>query len=125
MFIELGKQGNIKTGALFNELLGFMGTPLVSNEDCVYESKAPRKVSMWTSEMADVYAMIQTQQVFVSSGKFQCALTDYCANKKCWFRKHKVDVRCVTEPWTRMKRFNRCPFCQWWYYKGFSKTKFV
>lgn len=125
LFIDLGKQGNIITGALFNELLDFMGTPLISNENCVYESKAPRKVSMWTSEMADVYAMVQTQEVFVSSGKFQCTLKDYCANKKCWIWKHKVDVKCDTEPWSRMTRFNRCPFCQWWYYKGFSKTKLV
>ncbi len=75
-----------------------MGIPLISNENCVYESRAPRKVSMCASDMADVYAMVQTQEVFVSSGKFQCTLKDYCANKKCWIRKHKVDVKCDTEP---------------------------
>lgn len=125
LYIDLAKQGDINTGPLFKEILDFMGTPLISNKNWIYESRSPKKVPMNCSSMADIYAMVQTSLVFASPGSFECALKGYCANKKCLFRKHKVDERCSTEPWKKMSRFNRCPFCQWWYFKGFSKTRLI
>lgn len=126
LFIDIAGAGKINSGTLFQNLLDFLGTPLIENEEGVFESRAPKNVPIITSDMADVYAMVQTQLVFRKDGRFRCALVDYCNNKKWWsFRKHWVDERCLTTPWKRRMRFNRCPFCQWWYFKGFSKTKLL
>lgn len=126
LFIELAHQGDINANESFREVIKLLGTPLIANEDGKYDYRHARK--MWfmsKSAMADVYAMVQTQRVFRTNGIFECSLIDYCKNKKCGLRTHKVDARCLSRPWTRMRRFNRCPFCQWWYYKGFSKTKLL
>lgn len=126
LFIDLAHQGDVNNNALFNEVYDLLGTPLIANEDGEYDYRHARKLwFMRKSSMADVYAMVQTQLVFRTNGVYECSLINYCRNKKCSLRTHKVDTRCQTQPWERMRRFNRCPFCQWWYYKGFSKTKLL
>lgn len=126
LFIDLAHQGDINKNELFKEVYELLGTPLIANEEGKYDYRHARKMwFMGKSALADVYAMVQTQQVFRSKGTFECSLISYCRNKKCGLRTHKVDTRCKTQPWTRMRRYNRCPFCQWWYYKGFSKTKLL
>lgn len=126
IFIDLAHEGDINSNTLFKEVYKLLGTPLIANGAGKYDYRHARK--MWfmrKSSMADVYAMVQTQQVFRSKGVYECSLISYCKNKKCGLRTHKVDARCQTQPWARMRRFNRCPFCQWWYYKGFSETKLL
>ena len=71
-------------------------------------------------EMINIYAMMQFPRVFSSNGTFSCPLRKYCQNKPCGFHKQKVDKRCLTQPWTRMRKWNRCYFNTWWYFKGFK-----
>lgn len=126
LFIDIANHGGVIDNTLFNNILQYLGTPLISNDDGKYEYKRPRKMWMMSrSDMVDIYAMIQTHFVFEQAGKYQCDLIKYCTNKRYGLLTHKVDARCFSEPWKRMRCFNRCPFCQWWYYKGFGKTKLI
>lgn len=125
LFQKLAEGGDITTNNVFKMLLGEFGTPIVTNSSHDFGFIRPNKVLICKREMINVYAMMQVHQVFLSNGTFKCPLRKFCQNEPCGFRKQKVDKRCLTRPWERMRKWNRCYFNTWWYFKGFKDVCIV
>lgn len=123
VFQNLAAGGDIISNKVFLSLLENFGTPIVTNNAHDYEFIRPNRVSVSKRELINVYAMMQVHQVFLSNGIFKCPLRKYCQNEPCGIRKQKVDKRCLTHPWERMRKWNRCYFTTWWYFKGFKDVK--
>jgi hypothetical protein len=123
VFQNLAAGGDIISNKVFLSLLENFGTPIVTNNAHDYEFIRPNRVSVSKRELINVYAMMQVHQVFLSNGIFKCPLRKYCQNEPCGIRKQKVDKRCLTHPWERMRKWNRCYFNTWWYFKGFKDVR--
>ena len=106
-------------------LLREFGTPIVTNSSYDFGFIRPNSVLLTKRELINVYAMMQVHQVFLSNGTYKCPLRKYCQNEPCGFRKQRVDIRCLTHPWERMKKLNRCLFNTWWYCKGFKDVNII
>lgn len=125
IFQKLLKRGDITTNNIFLMLLKEFGTPIVTNSSHDFGFIRPNSVFVTKRELINVYAMMQVHQVFLSNGTFNCPLRKYCQNEPCGFRKQKVDKRCLTRPWERKSKWNRCYFNTWWYFKGFKDVNIV
>ena len=125
IFQKLAEGGDITTNNIFSMLLEEFGTPIVTNSAHNFGFIRPNSVMVSKRKLINVYAMMQVHQVFLSNGTFNCPLRKYCQNEPCGFRKQKVDKRCLTRPWERMRKWNRCYFNTWWYFKGFKDVHIV
>lgn len=125
LFQELAEGGDITTNNIFMMLLREFGTPIVTNSSHDFGFIRPNSVLLTKRELINVYAMMQVHQVFLSNGTYKCPLRKYCQNEPCGFRKQRVDIRCLTRPWERMKKWNRCYFNTWWYFKGFKDMNII
>ena len=125
LFHQLAEGGDIIKNMFFSMLLKEFGTPIVTNRSHYFDFIRPRSVYVSKRELINVYAMMQIHQVFLSNGTFNCPLRKYCQSEPCGIRKQKVDIRCLTHPWERMRKWNRCYFNSWWYFKGFKDTRIV
>lgn len=125
LFQKLAEGGDITTNNIFMMLLGEFGTPIVTNSAHNFGFIRPKNVLVSKRELINVYAMMQVHQAFLSDGTYSCPLRKYCQNEPCGFRKQKVDKRCLTRPWERMRKWNRCYFNTWWYFKGFNDVHIV
>ena len=125
LFQKLAEGGDITSNKIFLMLLKEFGTPIVTNSANNFGFIRPNSVLVSKRELINVYAMMQIHQVFLSNGMFSCPLRKYCQHEHCGFRKQKVDKRCLTHPWERMRKWNRCYFNTWWYFKGFNDVHIV
>ena len=125
LFQKLAEGGDITTNNIFMMLLREFGTPIVTNSSYDFGFIRPNSVLLTKRELINVYAMMQVHQVFLSNGTYKCPLRKYCQNEPCGFRKQRVDIRCLTHPWERMKKLNRCLFNTWWYCKGFKDVNII
>lgn len=125
LFQKIAEGGDIITNNAFLLILRDFGTPIVTNSAHNFDFIRPNDVLISKREMINVYAMMQIHRVFRSNGTYKCPLRKYCQNEPCGFRKQKVDKRCLTHPWERMKKWNRCYFNTWWYFKGFKDVNIV
>lgn len=125
LFQKLAEGGDITSNNVFMKLIKNFGTPIVTNSAHDYDFIRPNRVLISKREMINVYAMMQVHRVFLSNGTYSCPLRKYCQNEPCGFRKQKVDKKCLTHPWERMKKWNRCYFNTWWYFKGFKDINIV
>ena len=125
LFQKLAEGGDITTNNIFMMLLREFGTPIVTNSSHDFGFIRPNSVLVTKKELINVYAMMQVHQVFLSNGTYKCPLRKYCQNEPCGFRKQKVDKRCLTRPWERMRKWNRCYFNTWWYFKGFKDVNII
>ena len=125
LFQKLAERGDITTNNIFLSLLKEFGTPIVTNNANNFGFIRPNSVMVSKRELINVYAMMQIHQVFLSNGTFSCPLRKFCQHEPCGFRKQKVDKRCLTRPWTRMRKWYRCYFNTWWYFKGFKDVRIV
>ena len=120
LFQQLAIGGDITSNDVFLKIFKEFGSPIVTNSPYNFDFISPKNVFITKEEMINIYAMMQFPRVFSSNGTFSCPLRKYCQNKPCGFHKQKVDKRCLTQPWTRMRKWNRCYFNTWWYFKGFK-----
>lgn len=125
IFHDLAQGGDIVSNNPFLSLLKDFGTPIVTNNAHDYEFIRPCRVYVSKRELINVYAMMQVHKVFLSNGTFKCPLRKYCQNEPCGIRKQKVDKRCLTHPWERVRRWNQCYFNTWWNYKGFEDVEII
>ena len=125
IFQNLAEGGDIISNKVFLSLLKDFGTPIVTNNSHDYEFIRPHCVYVSKRELINVYAMMQIHQVFLSNGTYNCPLRKCCQNEPCGIRKQKVDKRCLTRPWERMRKWNRCYFNTWWHFKGFKDINIV
>ena len=124
-FVDLARGGDIRKYGVFSNVYSIFGTPIVTNRKHEFDFHQPKNLYIKRDDLMHVYAMMQIHRVFKSKGPFTCPLRKYCQNQPCGIRKQCVDVRCVKAPWERMRRYNRCLFNTWWFFKGFKKVKFV
>lgn len=125
VFVDLARDGDIRKEGVFRKVLSIFGTPIVTNRKHDFDFQNPKNLFVKRDDLMHVYAMMQIHQVFYSNGNFTCPLRKYCQSQPCSIRKQRVDVRCVKEPWMRMRTFNKCLFNIWWRFKGFKEVKFV
>ena len=125
LFQKLSEGGDITSNNVFMTLIREFGTPIVTNSAHNFDFIRPNSLIVSKREMINVYAMMQVHRVFLSDGTYSCPLRKYCQNEPFGFRKQKVDKKCLTHPWTRMKKWNRCYFNTWWYFKGFKDIHIV
>ena len=125
MFVDIARDGDIRKDGVFKQVLSIFGTPIVTNRKHNFDFLNPKNLFVKCDDLMHVYAMMQIHQVFYSNGKFTCPLRKYCQSQPCGIRKQRVDVRCVKEPWKRMRTLNKCLFNIWWRFKGFKKVEFV
>jgi hypothetical protein len=125
MFVDIARDGDIRKDGVFKQVLSIFGTPIVTNRKHNFDFLNPKNLFVKCDDLMHVYAMMQIHQVFYSNGKFTCPLRKYCQSQPCGIRKQRVDVRCVKEPWKRMRTLNKCLFNIWWKFKGFKKVEFV
>lgn len=125
LFHKLAEGGDITNNKTFLNLIKEFGTPIVTNNAHNFDFIRPRSVYVSKRELINVYAMMQIHQVFLSNGTFNCPLRKYCQSEPCGIRKQKVDIRCLTHPWERMRKWNRCYFNTWWHFKGFKDIRIV
>ena len=125
LFQKIAEGGDITTNKVFLMLIREFGTPIVTNSVHDFDFIRPNSIIVSKQEMVNVYAMMQVYRVFRSNGTYSCPLRKYCQNEPCGFRKQIVDKRCLTHPWESMKKWNRCYFNTWWYFKGFKDIHIV
>ena len=104
--LEVAKGGNLKTNKAFKQLLGEIGTPLISNNsgECtlLYPNK-PKGV-----ELGYFSAIGQIISIF-EKGNCDCSLHPICI--KCG---NEVDNRCQSAPWERSNDIKLCPVALLW-----------
>lgn len=122
LFDDIIGGGDIVNNDAFQHMIDTFGTPLITNAVHDFGFINPKNVIITKDEITHVYAMMQIKKVFLSKGYFTCPLRKYCQNQPCGIRKQSVDVRCLKAPWERMRRWNRCKFNTWWYFKGFKNV---
>lgn len=120
VFDDIISGGDIVNNNAFQYMIDTFGTPLTTNAVHDFGFINPKNVLITKDEITHIYAMMQIKKVFLSKGHFTCPLRKYCQNQPCGIRKQRVDLRCLKAPWERMRRWNRCKFNTWWYFKGFK-----
>lgn len=119
-FLLLTKDGDIAKNKVFKYLIKKTGTPIVSNDGDDFDFVRPITSYISKREMVYMYAMMQIQRVFLSSGgTFRCPLIKYCKNASCIIDRNRVDSNCYSAPWER-NTLSDCYFSTWWNYMGLS-----
>ena len=119
-FLLLMQDGDIAKNKMFKYLIKKTGTPIISNDGDDFDFVRPLNSYISKREMVYMYAMMQVQRVFLSSGDdFRCPLIKYCENASCIIDRNKVDSNCYSTPWKR-KSICPCYFSTWWNYMGLN-----
>lgn len=125
IFIDIARGGKIQDNKTFQEIIKFLGTPLVTNGKEQSGFIRPPKMIISKSELVNVYAMMQLYSVFMSNSHYKCPLKWYCNNLNMrWLLGPRINAKCDSQPWTKC-RFRRCKFVQWWRFKGFKNIRLL
>lgn len=121
IFVNIAKGGKLQNNEYLKQVIDYVGTPLVTNQNEKVSMKKPKGIHISIGEMVDVYAMMQLYKPFLYSGNYECPIKWYCKHRKLkCILGPSIDKFCNHEPWKKNSTFKRCKFQQWWRFKGFK-----
>lgn len=115
--LDIARGGKLKDNCAFKQFFKNVGSPLVTNttgETTLYNPNTHEDLNY-----SLIMAIDQIHSILCYNQR-KCELVGLCSQRwhnvlnVCNINKPKVDLRCTTEPWTRSKDRNLCPFGTIW-----------
>lgn len=109
-----GQGKDVRENQFFGYLLGFLGSPLIVNEENFGAISLPIHFYDSTFMPGLFWAINQVLRVFADNKALPCELKEHCKRSAVKDPEIKVDDRCDTAPWSRCYDKRLCPFAVIW-----------